>query len=175
MNNLGLVHVYTGNGRGKTSISLGTSLRAIGWDKKVCMIQFIKGYSKIGEAFFAEKNPNFTFIQMEETNVLNVTLTSVENAKKSSEMAIKKAKEIIMSNEYDLVVLDEINGAIHYNLVDLEEVKKLILEKPDKLELILTGRNAHPEIIDLADYVTELKMIKHPYERKILARKGIDF
>lgn len=171
----GLVHVYTGCGKGKTSASLGIALRAIGWGCRVCVVQFIKGYSEIGERFFSDKNENMTFIQTETTDRLCISQQCVLDRKNSSCEALKIAQNVITSGEYDIVILDEINGAVKYNLIDLSDLVDLIKNKPSELELILTGRDAHEDIIALADYVTEMRMIKHPYEKGIVARKTIDY
>ena len=175
MEKKGLIHVYTGEGKGKTSASLGIALRAIGWNRKVCIIQFIKGYCNIGEAFFAKDNPNLTLIQIKESKSRNVTKKSVTEAKDSTIIAVEKAKEILSSKEYDIVILDEINGALFYGLINIDDVKELISNKPIETELILTGRYAHEDILEMADYATEMKCIKHPYEKGIFARESIDY
>ena len=172
---MGLVHCYTGDGKGKTTASLGLVLRALGWKRKVCMIQFIKGYREIGELKFAEEYDSFTFIQVSHTEKLGISEKEVKDRKEDAEKALQTAEKILASEEYDLVVLDEINGAVHYNLVDLDTVLHLIKNKPDKTELVLTGSYAHEKIIEACDYVTELVKIKHPYDKGITARKGTDF
>ena len=172
---MGLVHVYTGDGKGKTTASLGLILRSLGWGRKVCMIQFIKGYSEIGEAFFAKNNPNFTFIQIADTKKRDIHENDVLKRKRDAEETFNLAKEIVFSKQYDVIVLDEINCALQYNLVDVKDVIDLINNKPEELELCLTGRNAKPEIMELADYVTEMKLVKHPYQKGIFAREGIDY
>lgn len=169
----GLVHVYTGAGKGKTTAALGLGLRAVGAGLKVHMIQFMKGrkYSEID----AIKNlPNFTISQYGRDEFVNKEKPEkidIELAKKG----LTYAKEIIKSGKYDVVILDEINVALDYKLISLEDVFKLIKEKPEKLELVLTGRYAHPEIVKLSDVVTEMLEIKHPYQKGVICRKGIDF
>jgi len=168
----GIIHVYTGPGKGKTTSALGLGLRASGAGFKVYMIQFMKGrrYSEIE----AIKNiPNFTIIQFgrdefvskEKPEQIDIDL---------AEKGFEHAKEIIKSEKYDIIILDEINVAIDYNLIPVDKVLKLCEEKPEKLELVLTGRYAHPEIVKIADLVTEMLEIKHPYQHGTLARKGID-
>jgi len=171
----GLVHVYTGEGKGKTTCSLGMALRVLGWGKRVCVLQFIKGYIEIGEKYFSDIFDRFDLIQFSHSEHTDITLEDVKNSKESCEKALSKIKSIIESKEYDLVILDEINGAIAYDLVDLNDVIEVIKNKPEELELILTGRYALPEIIELADYATEMRLIKHPYQKGILARKYFDY
>ncbi len=172
---MGLVHIYTGDGKGKTTCSLGLILRSLGWGRKVCMIQFIKGYSEIGEAFFAKDNPNFTFIQVSTSYKRDIKECQVKQMKVDAEKSFEIAKEEIYSGKYDLIVLDEINNAINYDLLDINKVIDLIKNRPENIELVLTGRNAKAEIIELADYVTEMKLIKHPYQKGIYARESIDY
>lgn len=172
----GLVHVYTGEGKGKTTAALGVALRAIGWGMRVCVIQFIKGYSDIGEALFAKRYPEqLTLRQFAIDPARNIDKCKVAQRKHQCEEAMKFAECTVMSEEYDLVILDEINNAIHYGLIDALRILNLIENKPGRLELILTGRGAPQEIVAAADYVTEMKQIKHPYEQGIPARKGIDY
>jgi len=169
----GYVHVYTGPGKGKTTAALGLGLRAAGASFKVHMIQFMKGrrYSEIDAI---ENIPNFTISQHgrdEFVSKENPEQIDIDMAKEG----FAYAKEIIKNGEYDVVILDELNVAVDYNLISVENVIKLIEEKPEKLELVLTGREAHPELVKIADVVTEMLEIKHPYQEGALARKGIDF
>ena len=169
----GLVHVYTGNGKGKTTAAIGLGIRATGENLKVYMIQFMKGrrYSEIDAI---EKINNFSVIQFgrdEFVNKKNPEQIDIDLARKGFE----HAKEILLKNKYDVVILDEINVAIDYNLVPLDEVIKLIENKPKNIELILTGRYANPQIIMRADLVSEILEIKHPYHNGVQSRKGIDW
>lgn len=169
----GFIHVYTGPGKGKTTAALGLGLRAIGAGFKVHMIQFMKG-RRYSELNALENIPNFTISQYGRDEFV-----SKENPKQIDIDLAKKgylhAKNVIKNGKYDLIILDEINVAVEYNLIHIEDLMKLIKEKPEKLELVLTGRYAHPEIIKIADVVTEMLEIKHPYQQGITARKGIDF
>jgi cob(I)alamin adenosyltransferase len=169
----GYVHVYTGPGKGKTTAALGLGLRAVGAGLKVYMIQFMKG-RRYSELDSVENIPNFTISQYGRDEFV-----SKENPKKIdidlAQKGFVHAKNIIKNGKYDLVILDEINVAVDYNLIPLKDVIKLINEKPEKLELVLTGRYAHPDIIKSADIVTEMLEIKHPYQEGVNARKGIDF
>lgn len=172
---MALVHVYTGDGKGKTTASLGLILRFLGWGKKVCMIQFIKGYREIGELKFAENCDNFEFIQVSDTDRLGISEKDVLNRKADAETALEIAKEKVFSGEYDLIVLDEINGAVSYELVNESDVVNLIQNRSEKTELVLTGTPVSSNIIESADYVTEMKKIKHPFDKGVPARRMVDF
>ncbi|HMA62139.1 MAG TPA: cob(I)yrinic acid a,c-diamide adenosyltransferase [bacterium] len=169
----GYVQVYTGDGKGKTTAALGLSMRAAGAGLKVFFAQFVKGqtYNEIkiinnsipkieiqqyGRDCFIKKDPQPEDIQV---------------ARKGFNAARKK----IQSNHYDLIVLDELNIAIYYKLVTVEEVMDLIKDKPENLEIVITGRKAPQELIDAADLVTEMKEIKHYYKSGVQARPGIEF
>ncbi len=173
----GLVIVYTGNGKGKTTAALGLSLRAIGYEHKVCMLQFIKGSWHYGEMDSSKKlGPNFELIAIGKgfVGILDDNSPRKEHEKYAAE-ALKICREKVFSEKYDVVILDEINYAINLGLLDVEEIIKLIKEKPDELDLVLTGNHAKEEIIELADLVTEMKEVKHPFKSGIKAKKGIDF
>lgn len=169
----GYIHVYTGPGKGKTTAALGLALRATGAGFKIIMIQFMKG-RRYNEINSIEKIPNFKIVQYgrdEFVSKKNPEKIDIDLAEKGFNFA----KEVIKNNKYDLVILDEINVAVDYNLISLNDLLKLIEQKPKKLELVLTGRYAHPEIVKIADLVTEMLEIKHPYQKGIKARAGIDF
>jgi len=170
----GLVQVYTGNGKGKTSAAFGLALRAIGRGLKVYIIQFIKGGFDYGELYVVDKLPNLklkAFGQGKFVTQFPPSKKDVEIAKEALELA----KKIVKSGEYDIVILDEINVAMSLRLIKTEEVVNMIKEKPKNVELVLTGRYAPKEIIDIADLVTEMKEIKHPFQKGISPRKGIEF
>jgi len=169
----GYIHVYTGPGKGKTTAALGLGLRAAGAGLKVHMIQFMKG-RRYSELDAVENLKNFTISQFGRDEFVNKEKpeqVDIDLAQKG----FAHANNVIKKEEYGLVILDEINVAVDYNLIDIHDVLKLIEEKPEKLELILTGRYAHPELSRHADYVTEMLEIKHPYQQGVEARKGIDF
>jgi len=169
----GYTHVYTGAGKGKTTAALGLGLRAAGAGFKVCMIQFMKG-RRYSELDSVEDMPNFEIIQHgrdEFVSKENPAQIDIDLAQKG----LVHAQEIIEKGKYDLVILDEINVAVDFNLIALEDVVELINEKPEKLELVLTGRSARPDVVKIADLVTEMLEIKHPYQKGVMARKGIDF
>jgi cob(I)alamin adenosyltransferase len=170
----GLVEVFTGDGKGKTSAALGVALRALGHDLKIFLVFFMKGGFPYGEQKTLSQLPNVTFIRFGSKTFVdpnNVTRADKEEAKK----ALNAARKAILSNDYDMVILDEINVAAAWELIDIDEVIKLIREKPEKVELILTGRYADDMLISLADLVTNMTKIKHPYDKGISARKGIDY
>lgn len=169
----GCVQVYTGNGKGKTTAALGLALRAIGRGLRVCIFQFIKGGGPYGEHLIAEKlAPLFTIIQSGRPGWVN-TKDICEDRRVSQE-ALGRVKEILASEAYDLIVLDEINGAVGFGLIDVEQVLELIALKPERVELVLTGRNAHERVIEAADLVTEMREIKHYYAAGVPARTGIE-
>jgi cob(I)alamin adenosyltransferase len=173
----GLLIVYTGDGKGKTTAALGMTIRAVGYDWKVSVIQFIKGSWKYGELDGIKKlAPNV------ELNVMGEGFVGIIDDNKSIEVhreAAHKALELtfakMASNQYNLIILDELNVAIKLGLVTREELEKVIARKPEKLHLVITGRGAIKWLIDRADLVTEMKEIKHPYQKGILAQKGVDF
>jgi cob(I)alamin adenosyltransferase len=173
----GLVIVYTGDGKGKTTASLGLCVRAVGYDKKVCLIQFIKGSWKYGELDGIKKlAPDVDLYQkgLGFVGIIDDKLDKSEHIKAAGE-ALDFARDKIHSGDYDIVILDEINVAIHLKLIEVDDVIKIIENKPKSLDLVLTGRNAKNEIIDRADLVTEMREIKHPFQKGIKAKKGIDF
>ncbi|MDC0186780.1 cob(I)yrinic acid a,c-diamide adenosyltransferase [Candidatus Nitrosopelagicus sp.] len=173
----GLVIVYTGNGKGKTTAALGLAIRAVGYDHKVCMLQFIKGSWHYGEMDSSKKlEPNFELIAIGKgfVGILDDNSPREEHEKYAAE-ALRICREKINSGNYNVVILDEVNYAINLGLIDVQEIIKLIKEKPSNLDLVLTGRDVKEEIVELADLVTEMKEIKHPFKSGIKAKKGIDF
>ncbi|MFX1340140.1 MAG: cob(I)yrinic acid a,c-diamide adenosyltransferase [Promethearchaeota archaeon] len=170
----GLVQVYFGRGKGKTTAAIGQGIRAIGHGFKVYMVQFMKGNYKYGEVNAIKNIPNFELKQFGSTELIAEPCEfDLEEGKK----ALEFAKEIIMSDEYDIVILDEVGVAISMNVIPVEPVLEIIEKKPDKVELILTGGpKMHPKIKEAADLVTEMRMIKHYYSSKgITARYGIEY
>ncbi len=171
---IGTVQVYTGDGKGKTTAALGQALRASGHGLRIIVIQFMKGQIKYGELEAVKNIPGFvieqyglpTFVDKD-----NPSKEDIELAKKG----FKRAKEVILSGEYNMVILDEANVALDYGLLKLDEVIDLIKKKPKNVELILTGRYAPNEILEIADLVTDVREIKHFYQKGIQAREGIEY
>jgi cob(I)alamin adenosyltransferase len=174
--NKGLIIVYTGDGKGKTTAALGMALRQIGWGEKVLIVQFVKQI-KTGEHKAIEKFlPNIKIVQMGSgwVGILgDKKPKSVHQA--NAKRALEFARKEIMSKKWPLVILDEINGALKGGLLVANDVMTLIKSKPDDVTLVLTGREATKEVIQAADLVTEMKKIKHPFDSGILAQKGVDF
>ncbi len=174
---IGLVIVNTGNGKGKTTAALGTALRACGYGMKVLMVQFVKGPWKSGEQLIAPKlAPQFELVKTGRGffKIMGDRLPEEEH-REAARLGIEFAREKVTSGGYDLVILDEVNNAVADGLLPLEPVLELLDARPYALHLILTGRNAHPEILRRAHLVTEMTEVKHPFQQGILAQKGIDF
>ncbi|MGB6545644.1 MAG: cob(I)yrinic acid a,c-diamide adenosyltransferase [Candidatus Acidiferrales bacterium] len=173
----GLLIVYTGPGKGKTTCALGTAFRAVGQGLRVMMVQFIKGSWHYGELDAAEMlgegrfeirpmGRGFVKLGQEQTDPEDVRLC---------EQAWEFGREQIESGRYDLVVLDEINYVISYKMLDPEKVVAALASRPARVHVICTGRNAHPKLVGQADLVTEMREIKHPYTKGVLAQRGIDY
>jgi cob(I)alamin adenosyltransferase len=171
----GLVQIFTGEGKGKTTAALGTVLRAAGHGLKISIIFFIKGKSSQGEykALAALPSVKVASFGLRQFIYKNDIINPAE--KIQAEAALSAAREDITGGKFDLVVLDEINVAVYFKLLDAGDVLRLIKDKPPQVELILTGRNADKKLIAAADLVTEMGKIKHPYDKGIKARKGIEF
>lgn len=170
----GLVQVYTGDGKGKTSAAFGLALRAVGRGLKVYIIQFIKGGFDYGELYAIKRLPNFELRAFGRGKFVTDVPPNEDDVKLATE-AFELAREVVNGGKFDVVVLDEINVALHLKLIETMEVVDLIRHKPKHVELILTGRYAPSEIVELAELVTEMKPTKHPYTKGITPRKGIDF
>lgn len=169
----GCVQVYTGNGKGKTTAALGLALRAVGRGLKVCMFQFIKGGGQYGEHLAAEKlAPLLTIIQSGRPGWVNTK--DITEDRQVAQEAFLRAEKLLITGGFDLFICDEINGAVGFGLIDVEQVLELIDKKPEGTELVLTGRNAHQRVIDAADLVTEMREIKHYYKAGVPARTGIE-
>ena len=195
---LGLIHVITGDGKGKTTSSLGLALRAVGHGLKVYIIQFMKG-DDTGEIFAIKKYvPNISIVPYgrmalkdEQTKVFHYDgegsdkeigpkgkyyfFPPDDKEEEPSRRAMEHAFHVVKSEDYNVVILDEVNCVLDKSIVPIEALFKLIDEKPKNVELILTGRGAPEELIKRADYVNEVKSIKHPFDKGILARKGIEY
>ncbi len=170
----GLVEVFTGSGKGKTSAAMGVVLRALGHDLRVCVIHFMKGSFPYGEQKTLACLPNVTVKVFGNLGFVDPRNVKAED-KAEAQKALDAGKEAMLSGKYDLVVLDEINVAAAWKLVDIEEVVRLINDKPESVEIILTGRYADPKIVRIADLVTEMVAIKHPYDEGVQARAGFEY
>ena len=171
----GLIQVYTGNGKGKTTAALGLAFRASGHGFRTLVIQFMKGRINYGELKAAKRlGESLTIIQTGRPDfVKKGSPDPIDVALAQAGLAL--ARKAIKQGKYDLIVLDEINCAQDYGLITLEQVLSLIKDKPDHVELILTGRWAHPQVKKLAHLVTEMKEIKHYYRKGIKSRKGFEW
>ena len=176
----GLVLVNTGNGKGKTTAALGLALRAVGNGQKVLILQFIKGAWKYGELSALERlSPD---VEVHPLGNGFVRHNKKDGGQKEFQQHQEKAraawetvKNEVMSDQWDLVILDEVNYAVDFGLLQVEDVVDLIKSRPERLNLVLTGRNARSEVIAIADTVTEMKPIKHAFEKGVRARRGIEF
>lgn len=175
----GYIQVYTGDGKGKTTASLGLAMRALGRCWKVLIIMFMKGGDDYGELnSFRNLSPeiaqNLTIVQAGADRIV------YQNNKTDADISVVKegwelAKRVIKSDEYNLVILDEANIAIDMGFIDLDEMVEVLKNKPEEMEIVLTGRNAKQEIIDIAHLVSEIKPVKHYWDTGIAARKGIEY
>lgn len=173
-----MLYIFTGNGKGKTTAALGQAMRAVGEGKKVLMIQFIKGPWKSGEDFLAKGlEPNFRLVKMGKgfVGIMGDTLPREEHEKAAAE-ALEYAKKEVESGKWDIIILDEVNNAVSLNLISKENVLEFIDFLKDKIEhIILTGRDAPQELIDRADLVTEMRDIKHPYDKGVKGKRGLEY
>jgi len=169
----GLLVVYTGHGKGKTTAALGMVFRALGRGLRVTVVQFIKGKWKTGERSFAERLPELRFHVMG----LGFTWESDDLArdKAAARAAWDTARQEISSGERDLVVLDELTYAFHYDFISLDEVLETIRARPPHVHVVITGRNAPERLVEAADLVSEMVAVKHPFTKGAKAQMGIDF
>jgi cob(I)alamin adenosyltransferase len=173
MNAFGLIQIYTGDGKGKTTAAIGQAIRACGHGARVMMIQFMKG-REYGELKCARKLDHFEILQFgrdEFVSRTNPDQVDIDLARHGFE----KAREVIKNGRHDVLILDEINVAIDFGLLQVEDVVELLKGKPAQMEVILTGRKAPRELMDMANLVTEMRELRHPYQQGIEMRKGIDY
>lgn len=170
----GLVQVYTGNGKGKTSAAFGLALRAVGRGLRVFVIQFIKGGFDYGELYVVDKLPNLELKAFGRGKFILKKPPGKEDVKLAEE-ALALAEKVLKDGKYDVVILDEVNVALDLGLIKLDRVLELVKSKPEHVELVLTGRNAPVELVEAADLVTEMLEVKHPYSKGFGARKGIEY
>ena len=169
----GLIQVYTGDGKGKTTAALGLALRAAGRNMEVLIVQFMKKWD-YGELHSVKLIPNITLETFGTKEFIykgKAKKIDYEEAEKAFSFGVKGMK----SGNYDIVIFDELNMALYYELLDLKEVVEKLKGKPDNVEVVITGRKAPEEIIEIADLVTEMREVKHPYQKGVEARKGIEY
>jgi len=177
MSNSGLIHIYYGDGKGKTTAALGLALRAAGYGKKVVIVQFLKGW-KCGEHNTLPNIPNITLIRAKTATKKFINEMNNEEkllTKAWQEKSLKKAINLVKKEQCDILILDEIIDAGQLGMLDVNMLENFIAIKPDTLELVLTGHKPDIKLLEYADYATEMKKHKHPYDKKILARKGIEY
>jgi cob(I)alamin adenosyltransferase len=169
----GYIQVYTGNGKGKTTAALGLALRAVGAGKKVFFAQFVKGqiYSEIEAMHKYLRSITIKQYGLDCFIINTPTQQDIDIARKG----FKEIADIIQSKEYDVIILDEANIAVFYNLFSIDDLIDLLKQKPEQTEIIITGRYAFAQLIEIADLVTEMKEVKHYYTDGVEARKGIEF
>ena len=175
MDKSGLTHLYYGDGKGKTTAALGLTIRAAGSGLKVVFVQFLKNHAT-GELSILEKIPNITVLRGKEGASFSFTMTEEEKEKTKllHTENLKAAIELAALGECDMLVLDEAAGAYGRDLIEKDLLEKFIRNKPEKLELVITGRNPAQWMIDCADYASEIKKIKHPFDKGMTARIGIE-
>ena len=173
MKTQGRIIIHTGDGKGKTTAALGTVFRALGHGQKVCVIQFIKGQGKYGERILAEKLENLDWHICGKGFVFKKE--NVEEDRKIAEEGFRLAAEIIACDRYDLVVLDELTYLPALDFLAAEKIVETLRSKPERLNIIITGRKAPPELVEIADTVSEVGVVKHAYQQGIKAQKGIEF
>ena len=172
----GLIIVNTGPGKGKTTAAMGTALRAVGNGMRVLMLQFLKGPWHYGELDAVQAfGDKFVMKQMGRGFVKVGSAETDPEDVRMVEEAWREAEQAIASGQWDLVILDEINYAISYGMLDAAKVVDALKRKPEMVHVILTGRNAHADIVELADTVTEMRQVKHAYEKGVMAQRGIEY
>lgn len=172
----GLIHIYCGDGKGKTTAATGLAIRAAGAGMKVLIARFLKNNDS-AELNILKCIPGIDILPIEkEFGFIRTKDNPVrEKAREYYASYMNRAIEKAVSEKYDLFIMDEINAAVTYGVVDAEELKEFIRNKPVKMELVMTGRNPDEEIAKMADYISEIKAVKHPFQEGIIARKGIEF
>ena len=168
----GYVHIYTGDGKGKTTAALGLALRAVGAGMKVFIVQFLKGKASSEFIPLAKLSDSIVVVHYGRSSLIKDKPT--EEDKDLALRGLTEARQAIVSGKYDLIILDEVIVAVLFNLIPLDDLLDLIKKKPDHVELVFTGRKADPKLIEAADLVTEMKEIKHYYTQGVSARAGIE-
>lgn len=171
---LGLVHVYTGEGKGKTTAALGLALRAWGHGLRVCVIQFLKVGEDYGEVLALRKIGGIDVYQFGSDHLIFEGEQSDEDIELAAR-GLNMASDILCSYDYDVLILDEINVAMYFGLLKVDDVIGMMHDRKEGVEVIMTGRHCPKEVLDAADLVTIMMAEKHPYESGVMARKGIEF
>ncbi len=171
-----MFHIYCGYGKGKTTASIGLVIRALGNGMKVLIVQFLKSIST-GEIEFLKDFDNVTILRGKDGDEFTFSMTEKqkENTRKIQNENLYKAFEYMKENKYDMVIFDEIIAAYNYNLIDREKIDEFLENIPKDIEIVMTGRNPSEKMVEVADYITEMRKIKHPYDKGISARKGVEF
>jgi cob(I)alamin adenosyltransferase len=169
-----VIQIYTGNGKGKTTAALGLAMRAAGHGLRVIIIQFMKGKINYGELQTVKKLPNVSIEQYGRPDFVNPEKPDPEDIRLARE-GLKRAREVILSKKYDVVVLDEINVAVNFGLIQTKDVVQLLEKRPKKVELVLTGRYMPEEFAGYADLITECRELKHYFNEGTSAREGFDY
>lgn len=173
---MGLIHIYCGDGKGKTTAALGLALRAAGSGMRVHIFQFLKG-SDTSELETLKQIPEITLERCDRNYGFTFSMTAEDkkDITDNHNKMLNKAWELMNQKKIDMLVLDEFNAAYEYHLLNRELAQRVVLQKPEQTELILTGRNPLPIFIEAADYVSEIKAVKHPWQKGVSARKGIEY
>ena len=173
---MGMIHIYCGDGKGKTTASLGLALRAAGSGMRVHIVQLLKG-AYTSELDSIRLIPNITIERCDKNYgcIFTEDDENRQNVTACNNQLLLSAEELMKSGDIDMLIIDEFNNAYSLELIDRELADRIVLQKPQKVELILTGRNPDRKFIDIADYVSEIKAVKHPYESGVIARKGIEY
>jgi len=170
----GLIQIYTGDGKGKSTAAFGLALRALGSGLNVAIVQFMKKGGWYGETIMLESLPNLELYAFGCDHFIKKGTPDAENIAQC-QAALAKTREIIAQNQVDVLILDELNNALFFELMSEAEALQLLADKPSQMELVITGRNAPESLIAAADLVTEMREIKHPYQQGVQARKGIEY
>lgn len=173
MTERGRILVNTGDGKGKTTAALGTAFRALGYDRKVCVIQFLKGSGNYGERLMAHKIDNLDWFICGKGFVF--TKENIDKDREAAREGFELAREKILSDQYDLVILDELTYLPLYDFLDVQFIVDLLKQKPERLSVIITGRDADQALVAMADTVTVMEPLKHAYQNGIKAQRGIEF
>ncbi|MBN1384246.1 MAG: cob(I)yrinic acid a,c-diamide adenosyltransferase [Elusimicrobia bacterium] len=170
-----MIQIYTGNGKGKTTAAVGLAIRALGHKMNVCIIQFFKGRNFYGEQKILSKLPKIKLYSFAQKHPYCYKNADIKKIKKDCKTALALIKKIFKEEKYDLLILDELNIAIRDKFINVAKIAGLLKKRPEKTEIIITGRGAHKKILKYADLITNMSPVKHPYYKGIKSRKGIEY